>query len=550
MAKWIMCSIGGHGHCDGSQRDCDQSQFHRLTTLAHTDWMIDLRPRRAPAAVAALLLLSACAVGPNFHRQSAPTNAGYTTNDLPAATAAANGVAGSAQTFMSGPDIPFRWWEAFGSSALNSAVEKAFRANPTVATAQATLRQAQELVYAQQGYFFPTIAANYQFERQKLAGNLGGNSPGLQGNGKLIAAAQNPNGPPYNEPVTYNFHTAQLTVGYTPDVFGANRRQVESLDALAQVQRFELEATYLTLATNVVAAAIQEASVRAEIAAAKEIIAANQKALDIVRNKSRLGYAMGIDVAAQDAALAAAKQLLPPLEKQFEQTRDLLRALEGKLPNEEIEETFDLTALTLPTEVPLSLPSKIVEQRPDVRAAEQQLRSVNAQVGVAIANRLPQFSITGALGGTASVFSQMFSPGGPFWNIIGNSTQTLFDGNTLLHQQRAAEQALKQAAAQYQSTVIAAYQNVADTLHAMISDADSLSAAVEAERAAKLTLDLSQQRMQAGYFDYLTELAAQAAYQQALLNLVQAQAARFGDTAAMYQALGGGWWNRKEAYNR
>jgi NodT family efflux transporter outer membrane factor (OMF) lipoprotein len=495
-------------------------------------------------------LLSACAVGPNFHRQSAPTNAGYTTNDLPAATAAANGVAGSAQTFMSGPDIPFRWWEAFGSSALNSAVDKAFRANPTVATAQATLRQAQELVYAQQGYFFPTIAANYQFERQKLAGNLGGNSPGLQGNGKLIAAAQNPNGPPYNEPVTYNFHTAQLTVGYTPDVFGANRRQVESLDALAQVQRFELEATYLTLATNVVAAAIQEASVRAEIAAAKEIIAANQKALDIVRNKSRLGYAMGIDVAAQDAALTAAKQLLPPLEKQFEQTRDLLRALEGKLPNEEIEETFDLTALTLPTEVPLSLPSKIVEQRPDVRAAEQQLRSVNAQVGVAIANRLPQFSITGALGGTASVFSQMFSPGGPFWNIIGNSTQTLFDGNTLLHQQRAAEQALKQAAAQYQSTVIAAYQNVADTLHAMISDADSLSAAVEAERAAKLTLDLSQQRMQAGYFDYLTELAAQAAYQQALLNLVQAQAARFGDTAAMYQALGGGWWNRKEAYNR
>lgn len=507
--------------------------------------MIDHRSRPARTAVAAVLLVSGCAVGPNFHRQAAPANAGYVPRDLPPSTAASTGIAGDAQTFVTGQDIPFRWWDAFGSPALNAAVDKAFRANPTVAMAQATLRQAQELVYAQQGYFFPTIAANYQFERQKLPGNTATSSaPGIQGNGQNIA----PSGPA--QPVTYNFHTAELTVGYTPDVFGGNRRQVESLDAQAQVQRFELEATYLTLAANVVGAAIQEATLRAEIAAAKEIIAANQKALGIVRDKSRLGYAMGIDVAAQDAALAQAKQLLPPLEKQFEQTRDLLRALEGKLPNEEIDETFDLASLTLPTEVPLSLPSKIVEQRPDVRAAEQQLRSVNAQVGVAIANRLPQFSITGADGGTASVFSQMFRPGGPFWNIIGNATQTLFDGNTLLHQQRAAEQALKQAAAQYQSTVIAAYQNVADTLHTMLADADALAAAVQAERAAKLSLDLSLQRLQAGYFDYLTELAAQAAYQQALLNLVQAQAMRFGDTAAMYQALGGGWWNRKEAYNR
>jgi NodT family efflux transporter outer membrane factor (OMF) lipoprotein len=296
----------------------------------------------------------------------------------------------------------------------------------------------------------------------------------------------------------------------------------------------------------VVGAAIQEASVRAQIAATQAIIADMQKSLDILRNKSRNGYAMRLDVAAQEAALAQAQQLLPPLQKQFEQTRDLIRLLVGNLPNEDVTETFELDALTLPTDLPLSLPSKIIEQRPDVRAAEQQLRSYNAQVGVAIANRLPQFSITGAVGGNASVFSQMFSSGGPFWDIIGSASATLFDGNTLLHQQRAAQQAFLQAASQYRLTVLAAYQNVADTLHAMLADADALGAAVASERAAKLELDLTRLRRTAGYTDYLTELSAEATYETAVLALVQAQALRFGDTAALYQSLGGGWWNRPD----
>jgi NodT family efflux transporter outer membrane factor (OMF) lipoprotein len=252
-------------------------------------------------------------------------------------------------------------------------------------------------------------------------------------------------------------------------------------------------------------------------------------------------------VAAAEAALAQAKQLLPPLENQFEQTRDLIRALVGNLPNEDVEETFELTSLQLPHDVPLSLPSKIVDQRPDVRAAEEQLRSANAQVGVAIANRLPQFTLTGAAGGTATQFTQMFSPGGPFWNIIGGVTQPLFDGNTLLHRERAADQALIEAAAQYRSTVLGAYQNVADTLHALKSDADALAAALEAERAARVTLDLTQRQMDVGYVNYLTLLNAEITYQQAALSLIQAQATRFGDTAALFQALGGGWWNRKLA---
>jgi NodT family efflux transporter outer membrane factor (OMF) lipoprotein len=498
-------------------------------------------------ALAAAATVPGCAVGPNFHQPRPPVDAGFATAPLPELTASANALGGDAQRFVTGQDVSFKWWEAYGSPALNSLVENAFRANPTITAAQAALRQAQELVRAQQGYFFPAVNADYNFERQKLAGNLSGQSaPGAQGNGQDIIATQNPPPAPapHNLPLYFNFQTAQLTVGFVPDVFGGNRRKVESFDAQAQMQRFELEATYVTLASNVVAAAVQEASVRAQIVATKEIIDYNEKSLQILRDKFEQGYAARIDVATQEAQLAQARALLPPLAKQLEQTRDLIRALVGKLPNQEVEQTFDLTSLTLPQDIPLSLPSKIIEQRPDVRAAEQQLRSVNAQVGVAVAAMLPQFTITGALGGTATEFPWLFRSGGPFWSLIGDVSQPIFAGGTLWHTKRAADQALKQAVAQYQTTVITAYQNVADTLHAMLADADALTADLAAERAAKVTLDLTHEKMQDGYTDYLTDLAAQMAYQQALLTLVQAQATRFGDTAALYQALGGGWWNR------
>jgi NodT family efflux transporter outer membrane factor (OMF) lipoprotein len=494
---------------------------------------------RLTLALTAVAALTGCAVGPNFHQPRAPLDAGFTTTPLPQGTASAQVLGGDPQRFVSGQDVAFNWWQSFGSPALNSLIEQAFTANPTVAAAQASLRQAQEQVYAQRGYFYPSVAADYAFERQKVSGNTATSSaPGVQGNGQILQ----PSGPA--QPLTYNYHTAELTVGFTPDVFGSNRRKVESLDAQAQMQRFELEATYVTLASNVVAAAIQEASTRAQIEAVKDIIDSNEKSLQVLLDKYQQGYAMRIDVAAQEAQLAQARALLPPLDKQFEQTRDLLRTLVGKLPNQELEQTFELSSLKLPRELPLSLPSRIIEQRPDVRAAAEQLRSANAQVGVAIAAMLPQFSITGAVGGGANEFPWMFRDGGPFWNLIGGVSQPLFAGGTLLHTKRAADQALLQAAAQYQETVLTAYQNVADTLHALLADADELAAAHSAERAAKVTLDLTREQMQDGFTDYLAGLAAQIAYQQALLALVQAQSTRFGDTAALYQALGGGWWNR------
>ncbi len=500
-----------------------------------------IRAGRAPAIAAVLSLLSACAVGPDFKRPEAPAGADYTPTPLPAATDAADVHGGETQHFASGRDIQFDWWTLFHSPALDALVQQALKANPTIDAAVAALKQAQENVYAQRGFFFPTLTAGYSGTEQQIAGNMAGNSsPGNQGGGNVI-------GPGYfNQPVVYTFHTAQLTVGFTPDVFGLNQRAVESLVAQQDNQRFQLEAAYITLASNVVAAALQEASTRAQIAATKEIIRVNQEGLDILRHQQRIGYAMGIDVAAQEAALAAAEALLPPLEKQYEQTRDLIRSLVGNLPNQDVPQTFELDAIQLPQELPVSLPSALVEQRPDVRAAEELVHSASAQVGVAIANMLPQFNINANAGGTAGVLGQMFTKGGPFWALGWGVTQPLFDGLTLLHKRRAADQALIQAAAQYRSTVITAFQNVADTLHAVVSDATALKTAVEAEHAARVTLDLTEKQQKSGYVNYLTLLQAIQAYQTAVNTRVQAQATRFGDAAALYQALGGGWWHREE----
>jgi NodT family efflux transporter outer membrane factor (OMF) lipoprotein len=328
-----------------------------------------------------------------------------------------------------------------------------------------------------------------------------------------------------------------------PDVFGLNRRQVESLQAQADAARYQLDAAYVTLASNVVAAALQEASTRAQIAAARAIIRCSERSLKIVRSQLRLGYATRLDVAQQQLSLAQARGLLPPLTRQLAQTRDLIRILAGNAPDHDVPETFTLDELHLPERLPLSLPSQLIEQRPDVLAAEEQVRSASAQVGVAVANRLPQFSLTAALGGQATRITQMFWNSGTFWSVIGGAAQPLFDAGTLRHRQNAAEQALAQAAAQYRSTVLTAFQNVADSLHALYSDADALNSAVQVERAAKVTLDISRKQFQSGYADGLAVLTAQQAYQQAVIARVQAQAARLGDTAALLQALGGGWWS-------
>lgn len=492
-----------------------------------------------------LLLLSTalagCAAGPDFKRPDAPTANAYSPRTSLEETASVLTLSEEPQRFNPTLDIPFDWWTLFQSPRIDSLIKRAFKANPNIESAQATLRQAQENMTAQNGFFYPTVGASYSPSRNKLAGNMGSSAPGIQGNGETILAPPGPASPVY-----YNFHVAQLNVGYSPDVFGLNRRQVESVETQVAMQQFQLEATYITLASNVVATALQEASIRAQLAAMERIVGINKEAQVILRDQFRLGYVSGVEVAAQESLLAQAEQSLAPLQKQLEQTRDLIRALAGNLPNEDVDEKFELSDLHLPQELPLSLPSRLVEQRPDVRAAEEQLHFASAQTGVAIANTLPQFAVTAAIGGMASSPDWMFRAGGGFFNLTANVAYTIFNGGTLQAKSRAAEQALIQAGAQYRATVITALQNVADTLITIQSDTRAFQAAANSMQAAQASLNITRRQHQLGYVNYQTQLASEQNYLLSVINLAQAQVNRLGDTAALYQALGGGWWNRPD----
>ncbi|NMV40083.1 efflux transporter outer membrane subunit [Ralstonia insidiosa] len=480
---------------------------------------------RLTALAAACLLASACAVGPNFKTPEAPKVTGYTPQPLPEQTSSAATQGGEAQRFVSGMQVSDQWWKTFQSDKLNKVIADAFAASPTLAAAQAALRVAQQQTRAQQASFFPLLQGSYQPSRQQNA--VGTISPTLTSGAPI-----------------YTLHTAQLTISYAPDVFGLTRRQVESLKAAEDAQYFQMEAAYLTLASNIVAAAVQEASLRAQIAAQQRIVDVNNQLVDNLRKQFQFGAVTGLDVAAAVTALAQAEQALPNLQKQLAVQRDLLAALAGKLPSEGIPETFTFADFKLPQDLPVSLPSDLVRQRPDVRAAEEQLHAATAQVGVAIANMLPQLTITGTKGGTAEIFSQMFRDGNVFWSLVGNVAQTFFDGGALLAKKRGADAGVDQAEAQYRGTVITAFQNVADTLHALDADADVLKAALKSEQAAQTTLNITDKQRALGQVNILAVLNAEQAYQTATQATIAARANRFTDTAALFQALGGGWWNR------
>ena len=272
--------------------------------------------------------------------------------------------------------------------------------------------------------------------------------------------------------------------------------------------------------------------------------------LGILRQQNERGQIALPEVVAQETALAQAKLLLPPLEKQLAQQRDLLSVLTGRFPSEEVAAAFQLASFQLPRKLPLSVPADLVRQRPDVRVAEANLRATNAQIGVAIANRLPQITLNGNVGSTAIAMSQLFSPGTGFWMIAGNVAQTVFDAGTLAHKQRATEETFNQSAALYRSVVLVAFQNVADVLRALQSDARAVSAAIAAENSAARSIELVRRQVEQGQVSVPALLQAQQAYLQTSLARVQAQAARLADTVALFQALGGGWWNRRDAIAR
>jgi len=459
-------------------------------------------------------------VGPNFHRPPPPPVERYTAAPLPQSTASAAAPGGAAQVFLSEQEVPRDWWRGFGSEELDGLVGEALRANPSVRAAAAALRQAQENTAAQRGSYFPAVQAGFAATRQ--LDPVGVLSPNLTSGTAL-----------------YNLYTPQVTVTYVPDVFGSNRRQVESLDALAEASRFQLDATYLTLTANVVTAAIEEAGLRAQIATTERIIGLDREALGVQRRLLELGAIAEGDVFAQEAALAQLEATLPPLRRQLETERDLLAALTGRLPADFTPPQFALNDLKLPTELPLGVPSKLIERRPDVRAAEAQLHAATAQVGVAITDMLPQVVITGAIGSSATALGDLFKGGTGFWSVGATLTQTLFQGGTLIHRKRAADAALDQAGALYRSAVLTAFQNVADALHALDTDADALGAAVRAETAAQKSLEVVRRQLDLGSVSYLALIGAEQAYQQAVISTVQARSNRYADTAALFQALGG-----------
>jgi NodT family efflux transporter outer membrane factor (OMF) lipoprotein len=351
---------------------------------------------------------------------------------------------------------------------------------------------------------------------------------------------------PNNNAFEYNLFTPQVTVSFVPDVFGLNRRTVESLHAQERGTRYQMMATYTTLTSNVVVTAIQEASTGEQIKATQDMIAEETRSVEILRLQLQKGYANRIDLAAQESQLAQAKATLPPLIKHAAQLHDQLAVLCGQFPAQAPAQNLDVEDLQLPQNIPVSLPSTIVSQRPDILQAQENLHAANANIGVAIANRLPNIELTGNAGSTALAIGQVFAPGTGFWSLGATLTQPIFEGGKLLHEERGARAAWQQAAEQYRSTVLAAFQNVADSLVALQEDADALKTAAMADEAAKITLDLTQRQVKDGHNGYLSLLTAQEASQQAHISLLEAQASRYADTAALFQALGGGWWHRTD----
>jgi NodT family efflux transporter outer membrane factor (OMF) lipoprotein len=468
---------------------------------------------------------SGCAVGPDFVAPPAPETTRYTPESL-GSTASPKQSGEGSQIFVQDLDIPGQWWATFRSRRLNDLIETAMRQNADLKAAQAGLKNARELAVAQRGLFFPQVAGLFN----PTAGKIG----------------QDVASPLASNSIYYSLNTATLSVGYSPDVFGLNQRQVESLEAQAEMQRYQLEAIYLTLTSNVVAGAVQEASLRGQIAATKKIIGIETDLLKLLRQQKDLGQISNADVLAQEAALAQAQETLPPLEKQLAVQRDLLTALAGQFPQDQIAQKFDFASFHLPRDLPLSIPSKLVEHRPDVKAAEANLHAASAAIGVAVANRLPILNLTPEIGASAANLGRLFAPPTLFYTLAGSVGAPIFDGGTLLHKQRAAQAAFDQADAQYRSTVIVAFQNVADTLRAIQADARLLKAAIYAETAAKKSLDLTREQLHLGQINNLTLLNAQQTYLQTSITRVQAEANRYADTAALFQALGGGWWNRTD----
>ena len=467
--------------------------------------------RRLPLAA---LLLAGCTVGPQ-HPATTPSLAPAVTADRIAP------VSGPAQTVIAGAALKADWWTSFGSDTLDALVERALAKNEDLAVADATLRQARETAGVTAGAARPQADIGYNVEHARVSN-------------ALATPLVNP------DETLYTLQTTQLSVTYPLDVFGLQRNRSRSARAAAEVASERLRAARKTVVATLVTAVIQYAALDGQIGATNASIIGNRDILTMLLKRQALGDIGNADIAAQQAALATAESALPPLVRQREHQRTLIAALIGVAPGSDLPPLPAFAELTLPTALPVALPAAIVADRPDIRAAAAQMRGAGADLGAAIAARLPAIVLSAQAGGSAPNFADMFANGNPFWALIGGVTQPVFHGGALRHQQRAAAAALDGAKAQYRSAVLQAFADVSDALTGLRTDADLLDAATRASTAATLSLTYGRRQLALGGIGTLTLLNASAVNAQAAASLIQVQAARLTDTVALYQAVGGG----------
>lgn len=464
-------------------------------------------------------------VGPNFKKLPPPAVSRYTSLPMPQSTLKTNGLpnAGKAQYYALGKDISGDWWQVFHSPQINRLVEQGIANSPNLDAAKAALREAKDNLFAQAGsLMFPSL-------------DFGSMAQRAQTTALTVGLADSNN--------LFDLYNVNFQSSYLLDIWGASRRQIEAYAAQVDYQRYELMGAYLSLTSNIVSTAIGIASLQEQIKATHKLIKSQTEILKITREQYQAGGVSEQDVLAQQTKLAQTQATLPPLEYALAKSQHLLAALVGKTPAELAPQMIALNSLSLPRDLPVSLPSSLVEQRPDIQASEALLHASSAQVGVATANLLPKITLTAGYGWLSDNTKNLFDINNNVWSLAAGLMQPIFHGGQLKMQRRAAIAAFDQAAAQYKETVLQAFKNVADALRATQIDATELQAQTHAAASASNTLKLVTQQYKLGGQNYLAVLNAQEQFEQIKIEQIKAQAARYSDTAGLYQALGGGWWN-------
>lgn len=483
---------------------------------------------RAAYHVATALVLSAvltgCSFEPVMHLPTAPKVKAYTAGAAVSGTVGIKGVghAGTAQRFAYGMRIGRTWWKLLGSKPINTLVQRSIAHSPTIAQALATLQEARQNTLAIDGEGWPQVSLTGGGNRQRLSGAQFG------GPTRILS-----------------LYTGQVNVVYTPDLFGLNKLARHQTRALEDAQRYNLQEAYLTLEGNTVSDAILLASYEAQVRTTQSLVAIQQRILNLINQQYKLGAVTYLSVLNQETLLQTTKAKIPPLEQSLEAVRHALAVLVGTIPSEAALPAIRLRRLKLPLVIPVSLPSVLTRNRPDIKLAEAELRADNASIGVAIARMYPTVQLTGDLGFENGKIPDFFNASSMIWNLAANASVTLFDGGTLIANKRAAQAAFRAQLAAYQSTVLSAFQQVADALRAVQNDAASLKFNQAAYLSALHAFNLARRQYRAGAIDYLSLLNTQTQYQQAELGVVAAQAQRYRDTAALFVALGGGWWPKQ-----